>query len=205
MRQLDVKRRLRRHRLTCCACCACCAIVGGGCLGGRAVRRRVWGRRARCVALLLATLANSIRSKRDAQRRRANPFMHAKPASRCPYPRIQFRIRAVLRHPSISNFNHPIAVARIDFGVRYLNNRCALLIQLLEELHDLLGLAGVQIPRGLIRQQQRRLVNHRARNAHQLLLSAGKLRRIQIFLADNLEAVERVSHEPLTLGRGMFL
>ena len=44
-------------------------------------------------------------------------------------------------------------------------------VQLAEELHDLLGLTGVQIAGRLIGQEQRRLVNDGARDSYELLLA----------------------------------
>ena len=35
-------------------------------------------------------------------------------------------------NPTISNFNHPISVRRVSFGMRHLNNGGALFIQLFE-------------------------------------------------------------------------
>ena len=49
-------------------------------------------------------------------------------------------------------------------------------------------------------------MDDRAGNADQLLLSAGKLAGVEIFLADNLETVERVGHHALPLAaRNVFI
>jgi len=47
-------------------------------------------------------------------------------------------------------------------------------------------------------------MDNRARNAHQLLLAAGELRRKQVFLGHNLETVQNVSHHPLPFFAGKF-
>ena len=74
-----------------------------------------------------------------------------------------------------------------------------------EQLHDFLGLAGVQISRRLVGQKQRRLVNDGARDAHQLLLPAGELAGIQILLGDNLKTVQGVGNHALPLAAGNVL
>ena len=76
----------------------------------------------------------------------------------------------------------------------------SLSVELFEQLHDLLGLLGVQVASGLICQQQRGIVNDCARDANQLLLSAGELRRKQVLLADDVEAVQRIGYQRLSLG-----
>ena len=92
-----------------------------------------------------------------------------------------------------------MTIRRIRLGVGHLNNRRPLFIELLEKLHDLLTLAGVQIARGLICQQQSWLVNHSARDADQLLLPALELAGIEIFFGNDLELVQCVSHHALPL------
>ncbi len=74
-------------------------------------------------------------------------------------------------------------------------------VELLEQLHDLLALVGVQIARRLVRQDERGLGDHGARDADELLLAAGELAGIEILLAHDAEAVERVADQALALGR----
>ena len=62
-----------------------------------------------------------------------------------------------------------------------------------------LACAGMQIAGGLVRQNQLGITCDCARHAHQLLLSAGKLVGIEIFLADNLKAIEDIRHHGCTL------
>ncbi len=76
-----------------------------------------------------------------------------------------------------------------------LDNRRARVIQSLEELHDLIALRGMQIPRRLVGENQLWAEDDRARDAHELLLAAGKLVREQVFLADNVEAIECVANQ----------
>ena len=80
-----------------------------------------------------------------------------------------------------------------------MHNRRSVAIQRGEQLHDLLGLAGMQIAGGFVGQQQRRLVDDRPGNADQLLLPAGELIGIQVLLGDDLKMVERFGHHALSL------
>ena len=80
-----------------------------------------------------------------------------------------------------------------------LNDGGALIVQLLEEVHDLLALTRVQVARGLVGQNQLRLGDNGPRHSHELLLSARKLAGVEVFLADDVEPVERVGHDRLAL------
>ena len=81
-------------------------------------------------------------------------------------------IRSILRQPSIAKLDRSCPIRRIQVGVRDLHDRRSLLIELPEKTHDLRRLCRMQIARRLISEQQRRFVDHRARNAHKLLLPA---------------------------------
>ena len=88
----------------------------------------------------------------------------------------------------------------IRLRVGHLDDRGPSFIELPEELHDFFRLIGVKIARGLIGQDELRFVDHRARYTYQLLLSAGQLVGIEVFLPDDVEAVERVAYQAVTLG-----
>src|SRR6202030_2350128 len=62
-------------------------------------------------------------------------------------------------HPSIFELYQPIPVSRIPLRMRNLNNRSPRLIEPPKQLHNLLALFRVQIPGGLIRQNQFRILN----------------------------------------------
>src|SRR5579864_9368661 len=81
-----------------------------------------------------------------------------------------------------------------------LDDRRALRIQLLEQLHDLFALGGVQVSGWLVRQEQLGARDHGAGYGHQLLLAARQLVGEQILLTDNLKAVERIANDALPLG-----
>src|ERR1019366_9322137 len=80
------------------------------------------------------------------------------------------RLAASAHHPAIGQLNHAIAISRIVHRVRYLHDGRALAVQLLEQLHDLLSLAGVQVAGRLVRQNQLGMGDHGARHRYQLLL-----------------------------------
>ena len=84
--------------------------------------------------------------------------------------------------------------------MRHLDDRGAFIVQLAEQLHDFFALRRMQIAGRLVRQNQPRAGDHGARDSDQLLLAAGELVWIKVFLADNLEAVQRIGHYRLTFG-----
>src|SRR5207247_1737796 len=85
-----------------------------------------------------------------------------------------------LLEPAILQVDDPVAVLRVLLGVRDLDDGCALLIQAREEIHDLTRLRGMQVARGLVRENKSRLRDHRARDTNELLLTAGQLPREEI-------------------------
>src|SRR5438128_6129600 len=82
--------------------------------------------------------------------------------------------------------------------MRDLNDRCPAGIQLLEHLHDLLALTRMQVAGRLVGQDQFRIGNHRTRYADELLLSTGKLARVEVLLPDDVKAIEGVAHNRIT-------
>ena len=62
----------------------------------------------------------------------------------------------------------------------------------------------MQVASRFVSKEESRLGNDRASDADKLLLSAGKLTRIQVFFADDLETIERVSHECGALAFAIF-
>src|SRR6266403_5319389 len=57
----------------------------------------------------------------------------------------------------------------------------------------------MQIASRFVGQQERGLVDDCARNSNQLLLSAGKLAGVEVFLGDDLETIENVRYQALAL------
>src|SRR5882724_9832581 len=70
------------------------------------------------------------------------------------------RHRRVFHNPAVFELDNTVAKGRVRFRVRHLNDRSALLIQFAEKLHGLLGLAGVEIAGGFVRQDQLRITGH---------------------------------------------
>src|SRR5215510_16111619 len=108
-------------------------------------------------------------------------------------------MRCVRDNPAIFYLNRARTVTRIRFRMGDLNDRSSLLVELAEQLHDFARLRRMQIPGWLIGQEQRGLVNHGARNAHELLLPAGKLAWKKSLLRHDLKTVQRVRDHALTL------
>src|SRR5712664_3559314 len=83
----------------------------------------------------------------------------------------------------------------ISLRVCDLDNCCAGVIKLFEELHDLLALCGMEISSRLISEDQFRTEDHRAGHPDELLLAAGELVREKILLADDVKAIERIANQ----------
>src|ERR1035438_5784805 len=58
----------------------------------------------------------------------------------------------------------------------------------------------MEVAGGLVGQDQARAGDQRTRDRDQLLLSAGQLGRVKVFLCDDMEAIERVADDRLALG-----
>src|SRR5215831_17105671 len=108
-------------------------------------------------------------------------------------------MRSSSSNPAVLQVDDAVPVFRILFGVRHLNDRGALFVQLREELHDLAPLARVEVARRLVREDQLGLCDYGARDTDELLLTAGQLAWIEILLADHAELVERVRDDRLAL------
>ena len=81
--------------------------------------------------------------------------------------------------------------------MRHLNNRRAFVVQPFEHVHDFLALGRMKVAGRFVSQNQPRVRNHRTGDADKLLLSTRQLSWIEIFLADDLKAVERVTNDRL--------
>ena len=68
--------------------------------------------------------------------------------------------------------------------------------------HDSLAIGGIQVPGGLVGQQDGRIAAERARHRHALLLTARKLRRIVLDAVRHSDALQCVVHPLLAFGRG---
>src|SRR6266571_5690225 len=101
----------------------------------------------------------------------------------------------VSHDPAVLQLNNAAAVRSISLRMRDLNNRRSRIVQSLEKLHDFVALRGMQISSRLIRKDQLRTENHRASHAHKLLLAARELVWEKVFLAHDVEAIERVANQ----------
>src|SRR5438477_1502433 len=84
-------------------------------------------------------------------------------------------------NPAVAQLNNAFAIGSVLLRMRDLDDGHAFIIKLAKQLHDFFALAGVQVSRGFIGEQKLRFSNDRTRNTNELLLSARKLRRIEIF------------------------
>src|SRR6266404_2884702 len=98
-------------------------------------------------------------------------------------------------YPAIFGLDDAVAVGGVALGVGDLKDGGATLVEALEELHDLFALRGVQVSGGLVGENELGILNHRARHSHELLLSAGKLIRKQVFLPDDVETIKNVADQ----------
>src|SRR5690242_15757387 len=99
--------------------------------------------------------------------------------------------------PAIFKPDDPIPISGIGFGVRYLDDGGAFVVQALEHVHDLFALGRMQVSGRLVGQDDARIRNHCARDTDELLLTTGQLRGKQVFLAYHLKAIERVANDRL--------
>ena len=89
-----------------------------------------------------------------------------------------------------------VGVARI---VRDHADRRAVGVQLRQQRHHLLAVLRVEVTRRLVREQDRRAADERARNRDALLLTARELRRIVVQAMRHAHALERFDHALLAL------
>ena len=90
--------------------------------------------------------------------------------------------------PRVSRFVDQLALVEVQLArrvlgrlriVRHHDDRLALrAIQRLQQVHDLLGAAPVEVARRLVAHEQRRIGDERARDRDSLLLTAGQLVRL---------------------------
>ncbi len=107
---------------------------------------------------------------------------------------------SVLGNPSILNLDDSVAVLRVLLVMRDLDDGRTLLVEPLEELHDLFALARMQVACRFVGENQLGIRDHRARNRDQLLLPSRKLIGIEILFTHHVETVERVTDDALALG-----
>ena len=171
----------------------------------RSASRNVFMKSMLCISRL-ARDDSTVRSRRLC--RASFPGGHCLPHLRrlAPPPWEAFqhfaRDRAILNDVVPAQF----AVAKLQSPFRVLRDvrlvrdqhdgQALLVIQCLQNVHDLDRCPAVQVPGRLIGQQDRRPVHQPARNGHALLLPAGKLRRMMPGAFGESHARQRL-HGPL--------
>src|SRR5216684_6010215 len=98
-------------------------------------------------------------------------------------------------HPAVLELNNSMSIHGVALRMRDLNDGGAGVVEALEELHDFIALRGVQVAGGLVGEDELGILDDRARDAHELLLAAGKLVGEEIFLAHDIEAVQGVADQ----------
>ena len=89
-----------------------------------------------------------------------------------PYPTLSTLVLPILHDPTIAERNHAIPDGRVFLGVRDLDNGCARLVELAEQVHDLASLRRVQVPGGFVGEEESWAGNDGTRHAYELLLTA---------------------------------
>ena len=94
-----------------------------------------------------------------------------------------------------------VAVARVAWIVRDHADRRAGRVELLEQIHDRLAAARIEVSGRLVREQNQRLAGDGARDGDALLLTARELARKVLRAVRHADALERRFHALLALGR----
>src|SRR5688500_1586348 len=92
--------------------------------------------------------------------------------------------------PPVAKPHDALSEGRVLLRVGDLDDGGPLRVQAREEGHDVAGLPGVKVARGLVGKDEPRAGDHGPRDPDELLLAAGELGRIQVLLAHDAEAVE---------------
>ena len=82
---------------------------------------------------------------------------------------------ALVHHAAVEEVDGAVRVAREARVVRDHADRGAAAVQLAQQLHHRLAVLRVEVPGGLVGEQDRGLPDQRARHGHALLLAAGEL------------------------------
>src|SRR6266404_1198626 len=98
-------------------------------------------------------------------------------------------------HPAVFELDDAVAEGGIALGVGDLNDGGAAFVQAFEELHDLVALRGMQISCRLVSKNKLGILNHGAGDANKLLLTARKLIGEEVFLSDDVKAVQNVADQ----------
>lgn len=81
-----------------------------------------------------------------------------------------------------------------------MDDRCAFVVELGEEVHDFFALVSMEIAGGFVGEDQAGFADDGSGDGDELLLAAAELAGIKVFLPDNVEAVEGVGNEGGALG-----
>src|SRR5437868_8147146 len=79
---------------------------------------------------------------------------------------------------AVSDSDHAVSIFGDVVLVRYYDDGVALRVQAVHQCHDLVSGLGIQVAGGLVGQDDRRVIDERARNRNALALTAGELIRL---------------------------
>src|SRR6266513_347061 len=95
---------------------------------------------------------------------------------------------------AVEQVDRSIGVLRVARIVRHHAHRRAAAVQRPQQVHHRLAVTGVEIPRGLVGEQDRGIAHHRARDRDSLLLAPGELHRVMLRAMHHADPLERLLH-----------
>jgi hypothetical protein len=107
----------------------------------------------------------------------------------------------VLHDSTIEKVHRAIRLKRVSRIVGYHADRRAVAVQSLQKFHNGLTIPRVQISRGLVRQQDRRLAGKCPGYSDALLLASGELRRIMLHPVNHLNFFQSLLNPSLPFDR----
>src|SRR5437879_6066797 len=133
-----------------------------------------FSRRKGCMVSILSRRVNTLRRICDELRRKNYPTGYlgdgkSRIVHLLPYDGL---VRSDL---SVADVDAPVCVLRNVVLMCHENNGVPLLVEILEERHDLLARFRIQVASGFVRQDDRRVVHERPCNRDALPLAAGTL------------------------------
>ena len=75
-------------------------------------------------------------------------------------------------YPAVFKPHDPVAIGGVRFGVRYLNDGDAFIIEALKHVHDFFALTGVEVSSWLVGEDDPGISYDSSRDAYKLLLTA---------------------------------
>src|SRR6516225_8613287 len=110
-------------------------------------------------------------------------------------------VPALLVHDAaVEELDRALRVAREPGVVRDHADRAALLVQVAQQVHHRLAVRRIEVPGGLVSEQDQRIARERTRHGDALLLAARELARQVLRAVRHAHPLERLADAPLALG-----